>query len=75
MLQITVAVMGNVDVGKSTLLGVLIQGELDDGRGKARLNMLRHLHEIQSGRTSSINHELLGFDSNVSQILDAFWFA
>ncbi len=28
--------MGNVDSGKSTLIGVLTGGELDDGRGKAR---------------------------------------
>ena len=50
-------------MGKSTLVGVLTQGELDNGRGRARLNMFRHLHEIQSGRTSSISHELLGFDN------------
>ena len=55
------AVLGNVDAGKSTLLGVLTQGELDNGRGRARLNLFRHLHEIQSGRTSSISHEILGF--------------
>ena len=56
--------MGNADVGKSTLLGVLSQGDLDNGRGKARLNMFRHLHEIQTGRTSSISHEVLGFDAS-----------
>ena len=55
--------LGNVDVGKSTLLGVLTQGELDNGRGRARLNLFRHLHEIESGRTSSISHEILGFNS------------
>ena len=44
-------------------LGVLTQGQLDNGRGRARLNMFRHLHEIQTGRTSSISHEILGFDS------------
>jgi len=33
------------------------------GRGRARLNLFRHLHEIQSGRTSSISHEILGFDA------------
>ena len=54
--------MGNGEAGKSTLLGVLTQGELDNGRGKARLNLFRHLHEIQSGRTSSISHEILGFN-------------
>ena len=67
--------MGNADVGKSTLLGVLSQGDLDNGRGKARLNMFRHLHEIQTGRTSSISHEVLGFDATgkVSQIFFFFF--
>ncbi|XP_055956923.1 GTP-binding protein 2 [Patella vulgata] len=61
-LDLRLAVLGNVDTGKSTLLGVLTQGEQDNGRGRARLNLFRHLHEIQSGRTSSISHEILGFD-------------
>ncbi|XP_072105245.1 GTP-binding protein 2b isoform X2 [Mobula birostris] len=62
-LDLRVAVLGNADSGKSTLLGVLTQGELDNGRGRARLNLFRHLHEIQSGRTSSISFEILGFNS------------
>ena len=49
--------------GKVLFWGVLTQGELDNGRGRARLNLFRHLHEIQSGRTSSISHEILGFNS------------
>ncbi|KAH9489526.1 GTP binding protein [Bulinus truncatus] len=61
-IDLKLAVLGNVDVGKSTLLGVLTQGELDNGRGRARLNLFRHLHEIQTGRTSSISYEILGFD-------------
>ncbi|KDR21701.1 GTP-binding protein 2 isoform X1 [Zootermopsis nevadensis] len=62
-IEVRVAVMGSADAGKSTLLGVLTQGQLDNGRGRARLNMFRHLHEVQSGRTSSISHEILGFDT------------
>lgn len=62
-IDLRVAVLGNADAGKSTLLGVLTHGQLDNGRGRSRLNMLRHLHEIQSGRTSSISHEILGFDA------------
>lgn len=54
--------MGSVDAGKSSLIGVLTQGELDNGRGRARQGMFRHYHEIITGRTSSICHELLGFD-------------
>jgi GTPase len=37
---------------------------MDNGRGRSRLNLFRHLHEIQSGHTSSISHELLGFSSS-----------
>lgn len=48
-LELRVAVMGMENSGKSTMLGVLTQGELDDGHGMARLNMFRHLHEIQTG--------------------------
>lgn len=62
-IEVRVGVLGGVNAGKSTLLGVLTQGELDNGRGSARLNMFRHRHEIQSGRTSCISHETLGFDT------------
>ncbi|XP_045489171.1 GTP-binding protein 2 isoform X1 [Pieris rapae] len=61
--ELRVAVMGANEAGKSTLIGVLTQGELDNGRGSARLNMFRHLHEVKSGRTSSLSHEILGFDA------------
>ncbi|XP_023227812.1 GTP-binding protein 2-like [Centruroides sculpturatus] len=67
-IELRVAVLGNMDVGKSTLLGVLTQGEPDNGHGSARLNLFRHLHEIQSGRTSSISREILGFNSHGSPV-------
>jgi len=63
--ELRVAVVGNVDSGKSTLLGVLSKGVLDNGRGKARLNIFRHKHEVESGRTSDIGREILGFDTYV----------
>jgi len=59
-----IAVVGNVDAGKSTMLGVLVKGNLDDGRGKARVNLFRHKHEIESGRTSSVGMEIMGFDTH-----------
>uniref|UniRef100_A0A8C7L1H3 GTP-binding protein 1 n=1 Tax=Oncorhynchus kisutch TaxID=8019 RepID=A0A8C7L1H3_ONCKI len=59
---IRVAVVGNVDAGKSTLLGVLTHGELDNGRGFARQKLFRHKHEMESGRTSSVGNDILGFD-------------
>lgn len=66
-LEIRVAVVGNVDAGKSTLLGVLTHGELDNGRGTARLKLFRHKHEMESGRTSSVGNDILGFDGQGMQ--------
>ncbi|KAF9739802.1 elongation factor Tu GTP binding domain-containing protein [Paraphaeosphaeria minitans] len=63
VIETRIAVVGNVDAGKSTMLGVLVRGGLDDGRGKARVNLFRHKHEIESGRTSSVGMEIMGFDS------------
>lgn len=62
-LEIRVAVVGNVDAGKSTLLGVLTHGELDNGRGLSRQKLFRHKHEAETGRTSSVGNDILGFDS------------
>lgn len=62
-LELRISVVGNVDAGKSTLLGVLTKDMLDDGRGKARVNLFKHKHEIESGRTSSIGLEIMGFDA------------
>ncbi|KAL5347603.1 hypothetical protein ACLOAV_007012 [Pseudogymnoascus australis] len=61
VIETRIAVVGNVDAGKSTMLGVLVKGGLDDGRGKARVNLFRHKHEIESGRTSSVGMEIMGF--------------
>lgn len=52
-----------VDAGKSSLLGVLVKNDLDDGRGRARVNLFRHKHEMETGRTSSVGMEIMGFDS------------
>ena len=56
--------MGNVDAGKSTLLGVLTHSELDNGRGHARQRLFRHKHEMESGRTSSVGNDILGKNMN-----------
>ncbi|KAK6754533.1 hypothetical protein RB195_013497 [Necator americanus] len=61
-IEVRVAVVGNVDAGKSTLLGVLTHSALDDGRGLARTKLFRHKHEFESGRTSSVGNDILGFD-------------
>eukprot|EP00798_Chlamydomonas_sp_ICE-L_P006225 gene6225-2842_t len=69
--DLRIAVAGSVESGKSTLVAVLTQGNggrplLDCGRGSARMAVLRHKHEVESGRTSSISQQVLGYDSDGS---------
>lgn len=67
-IDIKIGVAGNVDSGKSTTIGTMTKGVLDDGRGKARLHVFNYKHEIDSGRTSSIGHQIMGFDNNANVI-------
>ncbi|USP73250.1 hypothetical protein yc1106_00524 [Curvularia clavata] len=59
--QMRVSVTGATMSGKSTLLGTLSTATLDNGRGKSRLSLLKHRHEIASGMTSSVTQELIGY--------------
>jgi len=69
-IDLKIGVAGNVDSGKSTTIGTLTKGILDDGRGKARVHVFNYKHEISSGRTSSIGHQIMGFDKNGNIIND-----
>lgn len=64
-LDLRVAVAGNVDSGKSTLIGVLTGcGALDNGRGRARSQVFTHKHEMETGRTSSVSQQIMGFSAS-----------
>lgn len=65
-IDMRVAFAGNVDAGKSSLVGLLCNGKLDDGRGSARSTVFIHKHEAQTGRTSSVAHHIIGFDQNAN---------
>ena len=56
-----IAMIGNVDSGKSTLIGVMTSASLDDGRGSARSVVLKHRHEQENGRTSAVTIEIMGY--------------
>ena len=62
-IDVKVAIAGSVDCGKSTLLSVLTKGQPDNGRGAARLAVFNFAHEVESGRTSSVGHQILGYDA------------
>ena len=40
------------------VLSFLLAGALDDGRGRARVGLFRHKHELETGRTSSVGMEV-----------------
>ena len=52
--DVRIAVIGNVDSGKSTMVGVMTKNVMDDGRGLARQKVFNFSHEASNGRTSSI---------------------
>lgn len=59
--QLRVTLTGSTTSGKSSLLGTLSTSTLDNGRGKSRLSLLKHRHEISSGMTSSVTGSLIGY--------------
>lgn len=64
--QLRVSLTGSTTSGKSSLLGTLSTSTPDNGRGKSRLSLLKHRHEISSGATSSVTPELIGYRDTIS---------
>ena len=63
--ELRVTCIGGTQAGKSTLVAVLSAGTLDNGHGSARTSVMRHPHELESGSTSCISQQVLGFDAQV----------
>lgn len=66
--HIRVAVMGNVDAGKSTFIGCQVSSKLDNGRGSARAFAIRNKHELETGRTSTATTHLVGLNDDADII-------
>lgn len=62
--QLRISLTGSTTSGKSSLLGTLSTSTLDNGRGKGRLSLLKHRHEILSGISSSVTPELIGYQDS-----------
>ena len=67
--EIRIGIVGNVDSGKSTFVGVYKNSKFDDGRGSARSGVLRCLHEQKSGRTSTITQQYIKIDGSSKKSL------
>ncbi|KAG1697283.1 hypothetical protein DVH05_016568 [Phytophthora capsici] len=57
--NLRVSMIGDFESGKSTLVGVLTRGCLDDGAGLARMQVCRHRHELENGCTSSVSEHTI----------------
>jgi elongation factor 1-alpha len=60
----SVNVAGRVNSGKSSLIGALVTGKPDNGKGRARSLLLTHPQEITRGQTADIHLAFMGFDDN-----------
>ncbi|MCD6514242.1 MAG: 50S ribosome-binding GTPase [Candidatus Odinarchaeota archaeon] len=60
--MINVNFLGRVNAGKSTLIGVLASGRLDDGKGDRRSFLLKHPQELIKGQTADLHVLFLAFD-------------
>ena len=61
---------GAVDSGKSTLISVLKNNILDDGKGLARTKVVKHNHELISGRTSCVSYNTTTINNNIFTFID-----
>lgn len=66
---IGINIAGRVNAGKSTLIGVLTSGDLDDGKGRARAPLLKHPQELEGGQTTDLHVTFLGFNEKNQAIL------
>lgn len=60
-----VGVAGHVDHGKSTLVGTLTTGNLDNGSGRTRIFLDLQKHEIERGLSADLSFAIYGFSNRI----------
>ncbi|XWV25719.1 putative GTP-binding translation elongation/initiation factor [Tupanvirus soda lake] len=63
-------VLGNVDAGKSSFVGVMEKNVLDDGNGYARSLITKIKHEKDTGRTSTHSPHYLIKNNEITTLID-----
>lgn len=62
--HLVVGTAGHVDHGKSTLVGSLVTGDSDDGKGSIRSYLDVQPHEIRRGLSADLSYAVYGFTDN-----------
>jgi elongation factor 1-alpha len=62
--HVVVGTAGHVDHGKSTLVGTLVTGDRDDGRGSTRSFLDVQPHEVERGLSADLSYAVYGFDDD-----------
>jgi GTPase len=62
--EIRICFMGDSNTGKTTTISNIVYNMTDDGNGHARNYIFKHKHERETGKTSSIKHDIIGFKNN-----------
>ena len=68
--EIRIGVGGNIDAGKSSFVGVMTKNVLDNGRGYARSFVMKHKHELESGRTSVVVQHYIRNEDKIIEFTD-----
>ena len=68
--EIRIGVGGNIDAGKSSFVGVMTKNVLDNGRGYARSFIMKHKHELESGRTSVLVQHYIRNEDKIIEFTD-----
>lgn len=68
--DVCLCVAGSVDSGKSSFIGVITTGQLDDGKGLARATVAKHPHEVKEGKTSDISTRTIKYGNKNITLVD-----
>ena len=68
--HLLVGVAGHVDHGKSTLVGTLTTGTLDNGSGQSRIFLDVQKHEIERGLSADLSFAVYGFCNDQAMRVD-----
>lgn len=64
-----IILLGNTETGKTTFLSNILLNKID-GKQKARIYLMNHKHEIQTGKTSSINYHYKIYNNKKYSFID-----